>query len=61
MITVVVLVVGLVLGAATVVGLRLLLRRDSATGPAIPSNDWARGARIVWTLDTNEWEYLRIR
>ena len=54
MITVVVLVVGLVLGAATVVGLRLLLRKDSATGPAIPSNDWARGARIVWTLDTDD-------
>ena len=54
MITVVVLVVGFVLGAATVVGLRLLLRKDSATGPAIPSNDWARGARIVWTLDTDD-------
>ena len=54
MITVVVLVVGLVLGAATVVGLRLLLRKDSATGPAIPSDDWARGARIVWTLDTDD-------
>ena len=53
MITVAVLVVGLVLGAAAVVGLRLL-RKDSATGPAIPSDDWARGAHRAWTLDTGD-------
>ena len=56
MITVVVLVVVLVLGTATVVGLRLL-RKDSATGAGtaavLPSNDWAHGARKAWTLDTN--------
>ena len=54
MITVVVLVVVLVLGTATVVGLRLL-RKDSATGATttavLPSNDWAHGARKAWTLD----------
>lgn len=55
MITVVVLVVVLVLGTATVVGLRLL-RKDSATGAGtttavLPSNDWAHGARKAWTLD----------
>ena len=57
MITVVALVVALVLGTATVVGLRLL-RKDSATGAGtttavLPSNDWAHGARKAWTLDTN--------
>ena len=55
MITVVVLVVVLVLGTATVVGLRLL-RKDSTTSsgskPAVvPSDDWAHGARKAWTLD----------
>ena len=54
MITVVALVVALVLGTATVVGLRLL-RKDSATGATttavLPSNDWAHGARKAWTLD----------
>ena len=55
MITVVVLVVVLVLGTATVVGLRLL-RKDSATGAGtttavLPSNDWAHGAHKAWTLD----------
>ena len=54
MITVVALVVTLVLGTATVVGLRLL-RKDSATGATttavLPSNDWAHGARKAWTLD----------
>ena len=57
MITVVVLVVVLVLGTATVVGLRLL-RKDSATGAGtaavLPSNDWAHGARKAWTLDTSD-------
>lgn len=55
MITVVVLVVVLVLGTATVVGLRLL-RKDSTTRTGtttavLPSNDWAHGARKAWTLD----------
>ena len=55
MITVVVLVVVLVLGTATVVGLRLL-RKNSATGAGtttavLPSDDWAHGARKAWTLD----------
>ena len=53
MITVVVLVVVLVLGTATVVGLRLL-RKNSTTGATtavLPSNDWAHGARKAWTLD----------
>ena len=58
MITVVVLVVVLVLGTATVVGLRLL-RKDSATGAGtttavLPSNDWAHGAHKAWTLDTSD-------
>ena len=57
MITVVALVVVLVLGTATVVGLRLL-RKDSATGATttavLPSNDWAHGARKAWTLDTSD-------
>ena len=57
MITVVALVVALVLGTATVVGLRLL-RKDSATSsgskPAmVPSDDWAHGAHKTWTLDTS--------
>ena len=55
MITVVVLVVVLVLGTATVVGLRLL-RKDSTTRTGtttavLPSNDWAHGAHKAWTLD----------
>ena len=55
MITVVALVVALVLGTATVVGLRLL-RKNSATGAGtttavLPSDDWAHGARKAWTLD----------
>ena len=56
MITVVALVVALVLGTATVVGLRLL-RKDSATGAGtaavLPSDDWAHGAHKTWTLDTS--------
>ena len=55
-ITVVALVVALVLGTATVVGLRLL-RKDSATGAGtaavLPSDDWAHGAHKTWTLDTS--------
>ena len=60
MITVVVLVVVLVLGTATVVGLRLL-RKDSTTSsgskPAVvPSDDWAHGAHKAWTLDIGNFQ-----
>jgi len=59
-ITVVVLVVVLVLGTATVVGLRLL-RKDSTTSsgskPAVvPSDDWAHGAHKAWTLDIGNFQ-----
>ena len=59
MITVVVLVVVLVLGTATVVGLRLL-RKDSTTGTGtaavLPSDDWAHGAHKAWTLDIGNFQ-----
>ena len=57
MITVVVLVVVLVLGTATVVGLRLLRKNSTAgatTTAVLPSDDWAHGARKAWTLDTSD-------
>ena len=57
MITVVALVVALVLGTATVVGLRLLRKnsttRTGTTTAVLPSNDWAHGAHKAWTLDTS--------
>ena len=57
MITVVALVVVLVLGTATVVGLRLLRKNSTAgatTTAVLPSDDWAHGARKAWTLDTSD-------
>ena len=56
-ITVVALVVVLVLGTATVVGLRLLRKNSTAgatTTAVLPSDDWAHGARKAWTLDTSD-------
>ena len=56
MITVVALVVALVLGTATVAGLRLLRKNSTTSTTAaavLPSNDWAHGAHKTWTLDTS--------
>jgi len=58
-ITVVVLVVVLVLGTATVVGLRLFRKNSTAgatTTAVLPSDDWAHGARKAWTLDIGDFQ-----
>lgn len=59
MITVVALVVVLVLGTATVVGLRLFRKNSTAgatTTAVLPSDDWAHGARKAWTLDVGDFQ-----